>query len=183
MQVLSSLTNKAALIGHLAVAVASALLIVSTATATQAQTWASTATQGITISNMPSATDAGPLDSQTSISVVVGLKTQNVSALQQLVRAENTPGNPLYQTTITPQQFLSSYAPTSSQVQAVTNYLQSFGFTNITVEPNNLLIEANGTAAAAASAFNTSFEQYILNGSTVYANTQPCLLYTSRTTS
>jgi pseudomonalisin len=173
MQVLSSLTNKAALIGHLAVAVASALLIVSTATATQAQTWASTATQGITISNMPSATDAGPLDSQTSISVVVGLKTQNVSALQQLVRAENTPGNPLYQTTITPQQFLSSYAPTSSQVQAVTNYLQSFGFTNITVEPNNLLIEANGTAAAAASAFNTSFEQYILNGSTMYANTQP----------
>ncbi len=138
-----------------------------------AQTWVPTATQGITLANMPSATDAGPLNPQTGISVVVGLKTQNVSALQQLVRAENTPGNPLYQTTITPSQFLSKYAPTSTQVKAVTNYLQSFGFTNITVEPNNLLIEANGTAAAAASAFNTSFEQYILNGSTVYANTKP----------
>jgi pseudomonalisin len=138
-----------------------------------AQTWVPTATQGITLSNMPTATDAGPLNPQTKISVLVGLKTQNVSALQQLVRAENTPGNPLYQTTITPSQFLSSYAPTSSQVQVVTNYLQSFGFTSITVEPNNLLIQANGTAAAAASAFNTSFEQYILKGSLVYANARP----------
>ncbi|MGA7930371.1 MAG: S53 family peptidase [Candidatus Sulfotelmatobacter sp.] len=149
------------------------LILGASLNSASAQTWAPTATQGITLSNMPSATDAGPLNPQTNISVVVGLKTQNVSALQQLVRAENTPGGPLYQTTITPQQFLTSYAPTSSQVQAVTNYLQNSGFTNITVEPNNLLIEANGTAAAAASAFNTSFEQYILKGSLVYANTQP----------
>ncbi len=148
------------------------VLWVSVATAS-AQTWAPTATQGITLANMPSAKDAGALDPQTNLSIVIGLKTQNVSALQQLVKAQNTPGNPAYQNTITPAQFLASYAPTSSQVQAVTNYLQNFGFTNITVEPNNLMIEANGTAAAAASAFNTNFEQYILNGSTVFANTQP----------
>ena len=138
-----------------------------------AQTWAPTATQALTLASMPSAQDAGALDPQTNLSIVVGLRTQNVSALQQLVKAENTPGNPAYQTTITPAQFVASYAPASAQVQAVTSYLQNAGFTNITVEPNNLMIEANGTAAAAASAFNTNFEQYILNGSTVFANTQP----------
>src|ERR1700678_2143556 len=145
------------------------LILVASVQSASAQTWASTATRAITLANMPSATDAGPLSPSTSISVAVGLHTRNVSALQQLVRPENTPGNPLYQTTIPPQQFVASYAPTSAQVQAVASYLQSFGFTNINVEPNNLLIEANGTAAAAAGAFNTSFEQYILNGSTAYA--------------
>ncbi len=149
------------------------LLLGASLTTASAQTWVPTATQAITISNIPTAIDAGPLNPQTNISVVVGLKTQNVSALQQLVKAQNTPGNAAYQTTITPAQFLSTYAPTSSQVQAVTSYLQSFGFTNITVEPNNLLIEANGTAAAAASAFNTSLELFNVNGSLVYANTQP----------
>ena len=105
------------------------LLLGASLTTASAQTWVPTATQAITISNIPTAIDAGPLNPQTNISVVVGLKTQNVSALQQLVKAQNTPGNAAYQTTITPAQFLSTYAPTSSQVQAVTSYLQSFGFT------------------------------------------------------
>ncbi|MFZ0226290.1 MAG: hypothetical protein WAL41_04930, partial [Mycobacterium sp.] len=61
-----------------------------------AQTWAPTATQAITLANMPSAKDAGALDPQTNLSVVVGLQTQNVAALQLLVKAENTPGNAAY---------------------------------------------------------------------------------------
>ena len=70
------------------------LIIGASVKSAAAQTWAPTATQGITLANMPSATDAGPLNPQTSITVVVGLQTRNVSSLQQLVRAENTPGNP-----------------------------------------------------------------------------------------
>jgi len=138
-----------------------------------AQTWAPTATQAIELANLPGASIVGPPNPQTAIHVVVGLKMRNLSGLQQLVQAESTPGNPLYETTITPDQFLSSYAPTSSQVQAVSDYLSSFGFTNISAEPNNLLISADGTMGAATLAFNTGFEEYILNGAQVFANSQP----------
>jgi pseudomonalisin len=148
------------------------LILWASAETASAQAWTPTATQGISLANLPSAQDAGALNPQTNLSIVVGLQTQNASGLKQLVQAQNTPGNPAYQTTITPAQFLSTYAPTSAQVQAVTSYLQNNGFTNINVEPNNLLIEATGTAANAASAFNTSFEQYKVNGATVYANVQ-----------
>jgi pseudomonalisin len=137
-----------------------------------AQSWVATATQAVQLENLPGASIIGALSPQTPMHIVVGLKMQNQSGLQQLVQAESTPGNPLYGTAITPDQFLASYAPSSSQVQAVTSYLESFGFTNISAEPNNLLISADGTAGAATLAFNTGFEQYSLNGAQVFANTQ-----------
>jgi pseudomonalisin len=135
-------------------------------------TWVSTATRGIALSSLSNATDLGALPSQTPVHVTVGLEVRNVSALKQLVKSQNTPGDPLYGTELTPDQFLVSFGPTSNQVQAVSNYLSSFGFTNISVEPNNVLVQADGTAAAANAAFNTSLEQFNLNGALVYANTR-----------
>ena len=44
---------------------------------------------------------------------------------------------------------------------------------------NKLLFEANGTAATVGAAFNTSLEQYSLNGATVYLNTTPAQVPTS----
>ena len=40
-----------------------------------------------------------------------------------------------------------------------------------TVDPNNLVVEADGTAAEVEKAFNTSLSQYSLNGTTFFANT------------
>jgi len=56
-------------------------------------------------------------------------------------------------------------------VQAVENYLASNGFSNVTVSDNQLLIEADGTAADVQAAFDTTLTQYSVNGATVYVNT------------
>ena len=81
-----------------------------------------------------------------------------------------TPGDSLYGTSLSVQQFVQQFGPTAAQVQAVQSYLTSNGFTNVTVADNQLLVEADGTAANAEAAFNTSLSQYSLNGATVFAN-------------
>jgi pseudomonalisin len=133
--------------------------------------WTSTATQGITLSKLVSASDYGSAPAGQSITVRVALKLQNQAALLNYVKSINNPSSPLYGESLTPAQFAASYAPSSAQVQQVTSYLTGKGFENVTVEPNNLLISANGTVAQANAAFNTHIEQFSQFGNIVYGNT------------
>jgi pseudomonalisin len=52
-------------------------------------------------------------------------------------------------------QFVAAYAPTSSQVQSVVNYIAAQGLSNIQVAPNNLFVTADGTVAEIGAAFFT----------------------------
>ncbi len=124
--------------------------------------WAATATQGLT--TLKSATDLGTLSASAPVTVRLGLALRNADALKAAVA---------HGTQVPDSAFMSSYAPTSAQVAAVKSYLSSKGFTNIVVEPNNLLISADGTAAAAQSAFNTKLHGFTQNGRTVRANISP----------
>ena len=54
------------------------------------------------------------------------------------------------------------------------SYLQAQGFSNVTTSAQ--LVSANGTAAQAAKAFNTSLEAFSLGGAAVYVNSQPALV-------
>jgi len=134
-----------------------------------AQTWTSTATQGLgTV--LANAVQLGPLPASTTLHVAVALTLNNREALAQYVQAINDPASPLYGNSLTVGQFVAAYAPTSSQVQAVVSYLGGQGFSNIQVEPNNLFVTADGTAAEVGAAFFTSLVQFQQNGRSVYAN-------------
>jgi len=130
-----------------------------------------TATQGIALSQLLSAGDAGQTPISTPLTVRMGLLIQNKSALDQYIKNITTPGNPLYGQSLTPEQFKAAYAPSDAQVQQVVNFLQGAGFSNIQVEPNNLIISADGTIATASAAFNTGFESYNQFGNVVFGNT------------
>ena len=132
--------------------------------------WAATATQALPLVN---ATYVGALDPATPLRLVIGLSLRNSAGLAQLIAAQNNPNSPLYETTLTPAQVLAAYGPTNAQTATVANYLQSSGFTNISIEPNNLLVSANATAAQASRAFNTSLGVFVQNGVRLYANTAP----------
>lgn len=134
----------------------------------QAQNWSATATKALPLAN---ASVLGPMDPNAAVHVAVALQMRNASQLNTLIQRENTPGDPLYETAITPAQFTSSYGPTSAQVQAVESYLTSQGFQNVQAEDNNLFVSADGTVQQAQTAFNTALTQFVLNGQTVYANT------------
>jgi len=97
----------------------------------------------------------GPLPPDQAITVRVALKLRNQAALNAWIRNINDPANALYGQSLTPAQFAATYAPGNADVQRVIGYLESFGFENVTAEPNNLLVSADGTAGQASAAFNT----------------------------
>jgi pseudomonalisin len=150
---------------------AMAFLAVSISTRANAQSWVSTATQPYPVSNLSNVSLIGPLPASTPMHIVVGLQEQNADQVQPTLQAMLTPGNPLYGTSYSVQQFAAQFGATSAQVQAVSNYLSGNGFTNVTLADNQLLIEADGTAANVEAAFNTSLSQYSVNGATVFVNT------------
>ncbi len=144
-----------------------AAAIVSVPPLHAATQWANTSTQG---TKFQSAVDLGPVTDGTTMTVRLGLAIQNKSALLAVVKEVNDPSSSKYGQFLTPAQFKASYSPTTAQVNAVTTYLKNAGLTNITVEPNNLLISATGTPYQVEAAFNTQIHQFQLAGKTVFAN-------------
>ena len=124
--------------------------------------WAATATRGATIAN---AADRGALSPSTPLTVRVALNLRNEDQLKSLIAARQK---------ISPAQFNAQFGPTPNDVQSVVSYLQGQGFTN--VHTSAQLVSADGTAATASKAFNTSLESFQLGGSAVYVNTQPAFV-------
>ncbi len=150
---------------------AAAFASFSMAPASAQTVWTNTATQGVSVSELVSAADYGPLPSSQAITVRVVLKLQNQTALNTYIENINDPNNTLYGQSLTPAQFAATYAPSSAQVQQVVSYLEGAGFTSVTAEPNNLMVSGDGTVAQAEAAFNTPIEQFAEFGNIVYGNT------------
>jgi pseudomonalisin len=128
--------------------------------------WASTKTLAIPIAN---ATDLGAASPTQSITVRLALQLHNMTQLQQAVASG----------TVMDDSTFMTYAPTSSEVSAVTTYLQSKGLSNVTVEPDHLLISATGTIAQAQSAFDTSIHSFSGGGTNFIANVAPAYVPSS----
>ncbi|HEY0395963.1 MAG TPA: S53 family peptidase [Candidatus Elarobacter sp.] len=124
--------------------------------------WSSTATRGATI---PNATDRGPLAPSTPLTVRVGLNLHNEDGLRAAIAARQK---------MSQAQFNAQYGPTASETQSVVSYLQSQGFTN--VKTSAQIVSADGTAAQATKAFNTTLESFSLAGANVFVNTQPAFV-------
>lgn len=133
--------------------------------------WALTGTHAVSL-----ATGAVPLPDSVPLRIVVGLALRDPSGAQTYVHRQNTPGDSAFHVWLTPDQFTQMFGPTSAQASAVALYLQQHGFTNVTIEPNNVMISATGTASKAASAFHTSIQSVSVNGHTVYGNTTAALV-------
>jgi len=136
------------------------------------QNWVSTGTQAVG-PVLANAISQGNLPDATPIHVNVGLQIKNRDALVNYVKRISTPGDALYQEELEPANFLASYAPSTAQVQSVVSYLTGTGFQNVQIEPNNLMVSADGTAAAVRTAFNTQLGAYMANGVPIYANLGP----------
>ncbi len=132
-------------------------LLAATGQASAATAWRSTATQGLTLNGAK----LGAVDGSTPLHVTVALTLRNQAALKQAIASGAA---------LTPDQFAATYGATAADTQAVASYLTGAGFSNVSVEPNNLFVTADGTAAQAESAFNTSLVSYSVNGATVFAN-------------
>ncbi len=91
------------------------------------------------------------------------------TAAEDLARAVSTPGNAKYGQYLTPAQFRSQFAPSSSDVSAVQQWLRSSGFTVDYTPANNHYVEAEGSVAQANAAFGTTIGTYDYKGQSLRA--------------
>ncbi|MDR0478418.1 MAG: alpha/beta fold hydrolase, partial [Burkholderiaceae bacterium] len=97
------------------------------------------------------------------VSIAVVLKLNNPDALNSLITAQHTPGNPSYHQWLSSAESTQQFGPTQAQAQAVADYLTQNGFTHVQIAPNRLLVTADGTATLAQIAFNTLMGVYSNN--------------------
>jgi pseudomonalisin len=126
--------------------------------------WAATHTLAFGIKG---ATDLGAVAATTPITIRLGLQLRNLNALKTAV-ADGI--------TVSTASFIGEYAPTSTQVSAVRTFLTQKGFTNITIEPNDVLISATAPASTVEKAFDTTLHTLALNGKTFHANVSPAFV-------
>ena len=109
---------------------------------------------------------AGPLQLSQSMSVVVALKLRNKPDLDAQIRM---PGfEPM-----SGAQFAARYSPTHAQAQAVADFLERAGFTNIRIAPNRLLVSGDAPAANVQRAFQTLLVKVKTHdGRIAFANSQ-----------
>ena len=114
----------------------------------------------------------GALPSSHPMHISVALKLRNPDQLKSFLAAAGQRGAKTFGQTMSHDQLMAKHAPTAEQAQRVANYLRQFGFTNIVIAPNRLLVSADGNADAAQQAFMASFVRVKSHdGRDTYANT------------
>jgi subtilase family serine protease len=99
----------------------------------------------------------------------------NRSAAQQaslaaLLTAQQSPSSSSYHQWVTAAQFGEQFGMSQQDLDQVTAWLQSQGFTVDKVAESRTSIRFSGTAGMAEQAFHTQVHKYIVNGETHFAN-------------
>ena len=116
------------------------------------------------------ATDLGPVDPNTVITVTAWLKLHNEDKLDALVQGQYKKGSSTYHKWITQGQFNNGYGPTSQEVNSVQNFLTAHGLTVLAVAENNMYIKVRGTVGAVQKAFHVQIDSYRFRGNTYRSN-------------
>ncbi|KRF27959.1 protease pro-enzyme activation domain-containing protein [Phycicoccus sp. Soil802] len=112
----------------------------------------------------------GSTDATQQVTFRVYLNYRGGDAAAAYANAVSTPGSASYQKFLTPAQFRAKFSPAQADVDSVSSWLKGQGFTVGAVPANRKYVEATGTLAQAAKAFDTSFAEYRTEGKTVRGN-------------
>lgn len=135
--------------------------------------WSATATKATDVSH---ALHVGPMKSGDPLHIVLSLNLHNEAELDNFVHhVKSSPGTQ----PLSSQQIMSRYMPNQADVNAVTGYLRTQGFTNIVVSANHLLVQADGTAGTIANAFHADMHSYQVDGRVAHANVSDAVIPTS----
>jgi hypothetical protein len=117
--------------------------------------------------------DRGPVADSLQMSRMLLLlqrSTDQEHALRQLLDDQQSKSSPNYHAWLTPEQFGKQFGPTDADIQAVTDWLTSQGFTGIKVGPGRSVLEFSGNVASVRNAFRTEIHRYLVNGEEHLAN-------------
>jgi hypothetical protein len=105
-------------------------------------------------------------DSQTANHMVLLLQrsADQQAALRQLLDEQQDKGSKNYHAWLTPEQFGKQFGPADSDLQAVTDWLTSRGFSDIKVNPGRTRVEFSGNVGQVRNAFQTEIHHFLVNG-------------------
>src|SRR5207249_381710 len=105
--------------------------------------------------------DAQPLK---RILLLLQRSSDQETALRQLLDDQQSKSSPNYHTWLTPEQFGQEFGAADADIQAVTQWLASLGFTGIKVGPGRTVIEFSGNVAQVRNAFRTEIHRFVVGG-------------------
>jgi subtilase family serine protease len=111
--------------------------------------------------------------SQTMSRVRLVLQRSNVqeAALENFLVSAQQPGSTNYHKWLTPEQFGKLYGPSDNDIQKLTGWLQSKGFTVNNVSTGRTLVEFTGSVTQVQNAFHTTIHSFQANGVSFVSNT------------
>ena len=103
------------------------------------------------------------------VSLNFRLSDSQQAALNELLAEQQTPGSPNYHQWITPDEYAERFGMSTDDLNKVTGWLQSEGFTHISVSRSHNRISFTGNAGQIESVFHTEIHNYFVDGETHYA--------------
>jgi hypothetical protein len=112
------------------------------------------------------------VESQPATHMALALKRsdEQEAALRQLLDQQQDKSSPNYHKWLTPDQFGKQFGPADTDIQAVTDWLTSRGFSNIKVSPGRTRVEFSGNIGQVQNAFQTQIHHYMADGKMHMAN-------------
>ena len=104
------------------------------------------------------------------VAIVLKRSDEQETSLHQLLDQQQDKSSPNYHKWLTPDQFGKQFGPADSDIQAVTDWLTSRGFTNIKVNPGRTRVEFDGNIGQISSAFQTQVHHFFVNNKMHIAN-------------
>src|SRR5712691_5146733 len=104
------------------------------------------------------ATDLGPVDPSTMITVTAWLKLHNEQQLDQLVKQQYTASSRNFHKWITQDQFNAQFSPSAQEVRAVQNWLNAHNLSTVAVAENNLFVKVQGALGDVEKAFHVQID-------------------------
>lgn len=92
------------------------------------------------------------------------------TALRQLLDGQQSKSSPNYHAWLTPDQFGEQFGSAGADIQTISQWLSSQGFTDIEVGPGRTAIEFSGNVAQVRVAFHTEIHHYLVAGESHMAN-------------
>jgi subtilase family serine protease len=120
--------------------------------------------------------DQGAVDPSQKLSYMTLLTVPSPSqqkAINQLLAQQQDRHSALYHRWLTPEQYADRFGLSLNDIQRLTTWLQSEGFSVLSVARARNFIVFSGTAAQAQTAFQTQIHKFSINGQTNFSNITP----------
>src|SRR5271168_815899 len=109
--------------------------------------------------------------SMSHLKLVLQRSAAQEAALENYLQSVQQAGSPNYHKWLTPEQFGTLYGPSDGDVQKLTGWLASQGFTVNQVAPGRTTVDFSGSVAQVQTAFHTSIHSFRANGVEFVSNT------------